>query len=81
MSRFVIDLDYLRTMHCEDPNCDCGGTGGPHRGSPLAIAGGCHPQAPVIIDYEGGDRLIVRCAVCRGGIGDIIVGERARVRT
>ena len=81
MSRFVIDLDYLRTMKCEDPACGCGGGQGLHNGVSLAIAAGCHPRAPLFVDYEGGDRLVVRCALCRGEVGDIIVGERARART
>jgi hypothetical protein len=80
MSDFVMDLEYLRTMRCVDPRCDCGGTGGPHNGAPLSISPSCHPKAPVWLDYAGGDRIIVKCAQCEDEVGIIIVGERAVAR-
>lgn len=68
----ILDLEYLRRAVC---TC-CGKP--PKDGHPLAIAPACHPHAGVLLDYEGGDKVMVRCARCQSDVGTIVVGRLAK---
>lgn len=69
----ALTRSQLDQMQCQDPTCDrCAG-------EPLIIGPRCHLGAATRVTYEPGSGVaVLRCAICRSFVADLVVGDALR---